>query len=353
MKILFIISTLSKGGAERVLSVLANHLSANHEISILKFDEEEPFYKISKDVKIYSTKSGVGERGKFGNLIKRFDKFIGVRKFLKKSEFDAVISFLDYVNILTLLANLGLKNKIIISEHTNHTFLKSPIWRVLKRILYPMASGLSVLSRYDLAHYQKFVKNVKVLQNPMFEFKQKELKKENIILAAGRLMSFKGFDTFLRALSLVDKEKLKGWRVVIAGDGEDREGLENLARELGVNVDFVGFVKDIETWYEKSKIVAVTSRAEGFCNVVMESIFFDCARISTDCIAGPAELIDDEKDGFLCEVDDEKMIAKRLEMLISDENLREKFIKNANLRRDEFRVETVGKKWIEFIKQSI
>lgn len=98
--------------------------------------------------------------------------------------------------MLTLLANSGLKNKIIISEHTNHTFLKSLVWRALKRITYPGAAGLSVLSKFDYDFYT-FVKKRAILQNPMFETSYKDnFKKENLILAAGRLINFKGFDIF-------------------------------------------------------------------------------------------------------------------------------------------------------------
>lgn len=353
MKICFVISGLSQGGAERVLSVLANYLSVRHEITILKFDENKPFYEILPDIEIISTHSGVGNKGFFGNLTKRFDKFLSIREFLKTHKFDVVISFLDAINVLTLLANSGLKNKIIISEHTNHTFLKSLVWRALKRITYPGAAGLSVLSKFDYDFYT-FVKKRAILQNPMFETSYKDnFKKENLILAAGRLINFKGFDIFLKAVSKISPEILKSWKIIIAGDGEERKNLENLARELNVNVCFAGFVKNIDELYAKAKIVVVTSRAEGFCNILMESIFFNCARISTNCVAGPSDLINDGVDGFLCAVDDENEIAKKLEILIKDENLRDKFVLAANRRRENFSVDNISGKWIKFIKECI
>lgn len=351
MKICFIISTLSKGGAERVLSVLASFLAQNHEICILKFDKNEPFYEVSSKVKIFSTESGVGEKGFFGNIFKRFSKIFAVRKFLKNGDFDAVVSFLDYVNILVILANFGLGRKLIISEHTNHTFLKSPVLRVLKRILYPFASGLAVLSQFDKNFYT-FAKKIEIIQNPFFgDISAKNFSKENLIISAGRLQNFKGFDTFLRALTKIEPQILKKWQIIIAGDGPERKNLEQQARNLGLNVKFLGFIKDIEKIYEKAKIVAVTSRAEGFCNILMESIYFGVVRISTDCIAGPSELIKDRIDGFLCEVDNEKQIAEKIEILMTDENLRAEFVKNADLRRENFSVETIAKKWINFIKE--
>ncbi|MBE7358827.1 glycosyltransferase [Campylobacter sp. RM12327] len=164
---------------------------------------------------------------------------------------------------------------------------------------------------------------------------------------------YKGFDIFIKAIAKIDPKILKNYKIVIAGDGNQREILENLAKNLELNIEFLGFIKDIQTVYQKAKIVVVTSRAEGFCNILMESIFFDIARISTDCNAGPIELIKDNFDGFLCRVDYVQQIADKIEILIKDENLRQKFIKNANLRRKNFTPQAVSQKWINFIKDSI
>ena len=196
MKIALVISSLGKGGAERVLSVLANYFCEQHDVCVIKFDAEEPFYKILPKVRVLSLDMGVGEQGILGNFTKRFNKIFALRKILKRREFDVVISFLDNTNVLTLIANLGLENKIIITEHTNHRFLKSPMWRALKRIFYPFADGLSVLSKFDFDHYT-YVQNRAIMPNPMFEIshaKDERPAKENIILAAGRLNAYKGFD---------------------------------------------------------------------------------------------------------------------------------------------------------------
>lgn len=355
MKIALVISSLGKGGAERVLSVLANYFCEQHDVCVIKFDAEEPFYKISPKARVLNLDLGVGERGIFGNFTKRFNKIFALRKILKRREFDVVISFLDNTNVLTLIANLGLENRIIITEHTNHRFLKSPMWRALKRIFYPFADGLSVLSKFDFDHYT-YVQNRAIMPNPMFEIshaKDERPAKENIILAAGRLNAYKGFDTLIKALALMDFNLLKEWKVVIAGDGPEQKSLESLAAKLRVNVQFIGFVRDIESLYERAKIVVVTSRAEGFCNILMESLFFGIARISTDCIAGPRELINDGVDGFLCPVGDSAQIAKKLEILMSDEKLRDTLVQNANKRTADFSIETIGKKWTDFINLSL
>ena len=352
MKILFVISALGKGGAERVLQVLANHFVKDHEIKILKFDSDEPFYEFSPKIEIKNLNLGVGNLGFFGNISKRFSKIFALRDELKNSDADIVISFLDNTNILTLIANFGIGKKIIITEHINYNFLQG-FWRVLRRLTYPFADGLTVLTKYDYERYP-YVKNRTIMPNPMFEIPEiSGFKKENLILSAGRLIPHKDFKTFLKALNLVDSKLLKGWKIVIAGDGSERENLQNLANKLNLNIDFVGFVSNLHEYYAKAKIIAVTSTQEGFCNILMESIYFDIARISTDCIAGPSELIESGKDGFLCEVGDEKGVAEKLELLIKDENLRQNLVKNANLRRNDFLAENICKKWVDFINLTL
>ncbi|MBQ7676331.1 MAG: glycosyltransferase, partial [Campylobacter sp.] len=258
----------------------------------------------------------------------------------------------DNTNILTLIANFGVGKKIIITEHINYNFLQG-FWRVLRRLTYPFADGLTVLTKYDYERYP-YVKNRTIMPNPMFEIPLNlGVQKENLILSAGRLIPHKDFKTFLKALNLVDIELLKNWKIVIAGDGTERENLQNLAKSLNLNVDFVGFVSNLHDFYQKAKILVVTSTQEGFCNILMEGIYFDIARISTDCIAGPSELIESGKDGFLCEVGDEKGVAEKLEILMRDENLQEEFIKNANLRRNDFLAENICKKWVDFINLTL
>lgn len=352
MKILFVISSLGKGGAERVLQVLANKFVKENEVKIIKFDDFEPFYKFDENIEIINLNLGTQNLGFFGNISKRFNKIFALRNELKKSDADIVISFLDNTNILSILANIGIKKKLIITEHINYNFLRG-FWRILRRFTYPYANGLTVLTKYDYERYT-YVENRTIMPNPMFEITQNsEFKKENVIIAPGRLIKHKAFDIFLYALKKVDKELLKNWRVIIAGDGDERENLQNLAKYLNLDVHFAGFVKNIDEYYKKSKIVVVTSRAEGFCNILMESIYFDIARISTDCIAGPSELIKDGFDGFLCEVDNINQIAQKLQILMQDENLQNDFVKNANLRRDDYSIDTISQKWLKFINLTL
>lgn len=343
---MFFISSLKQGGAERVASVLANYLSSSKfDIILVTFEKCENFYDILPNVKqicldVY--KNGI-------NLKSKFKKLFFIRKTIKQHNPDCAISFLCKTNLSVIISSLFLKINLIISEHSHYKF-SSKKERFLRRILYPFASKLVVLTKQDYKYYS-FVKNKKIIYNPFFMDK-KSLnldKKENIMLFVGRLEVVKGCDIFLKALRLIDRKLLKKWEILIIGDGSQKEILNKEALNLNLKVTFIGKSTKVEDFYKKAKILVLPSRSEGLSNVLIEAIFFKVARIATKC-SGPKELIKDRYTGLLCDIEDEKDLCFKMEMLMKDENLQEKLIQNAFLEKDKFCVENIVKQWIELIK---
>lgn len=336
MKILFIITNLQNGGAERVCVNLANYFCKFYEVSILKFDEENSVYPVEKDVNLINL-----------NLKKRgFNPFRIIKKIIAQKNFmsqnDICISFMNSTNILAIISNFFAKKPLIITEHTSYEncgfFLK-----IARRIFYPKADFLTLLTKKDLELFN-FVKNKAVIYNPVFgDFSQKNDKK-NLIIFVGRLIPLKGCDIFLKALKNVDKDLLYNWEIKILGDGEIKKELENLALKFNLNVEFLGNVKEISQFYKKAKIIVSTSLIEGLPNVLIESIFFEVARISTKT-RGANELIKDGFDGLLCEIGSYEEIAKSIEILIKKEKFRQILVENAKLRQKEFEIEEIKKSW--------
>ena len=221
MKILFVISTLRAGGAERVAALLASKFSLDHDVTLLKFDSAEPFYELSERVKLVNLSYGADEAGIIGNLKKRLGKILAIRKAVKEGGFDAAISFLDSTNALVLAATLGLKTPVIATEHTSFDAgIAAKIYEVLKRLFYPFASAVSVLTKTDAAHYAKYCKNVFVAYNPLFlRPAQKPAQKQNAVLFVGRLVAVKNCEAFVR---LAANFRGEGWEFCVAGDGAER-----------------------------------------------------------------------------------------------------------------------------------
>ncbi|WP_162165948.1 glycosyltransferase [Campylobacter fetus] len=348
MKVLFIISTLRAGGAERVASLLASEFAISNDVSLARFDNEKPFYELHDKVKLLSLDLGTGDYGFFGNLKKRFSKIFMIRKLIKNGEFDCVISFMDSTNLLVLLGSVFLKTKIIISEHSYHKFLSFK-WRVLKRLIYPFADGLSVLTKEDFEYY-KFVKNRAVIYNPMFfnvDIDTNELEKENIMIFVGRLIKAKGCDVFLEALSLI-KDELKDWKILVLGDGNEILNLKNLAKKINLNIEFCGMVNNISNYYKKAKILVLSSRSEGLGNAFIEAIFYNILRVSTPT-SGAKELIKDEFDGLISEDFSALSLSKKIKISLSGcDNL----VENAKLRQSEFEIKNIYNRWLNLIKEA-
>ncbi|MCD8212649.1 MAG: glycosyltransferase [Campylobacter sp.] len=348
MKALFVISTLRAGGAERVCALIASKFSEYHDVTLVKFDTDTPFYELNDRVNLINLANGVSERGTIGNLKKRLGKIFTLRNMIKKGEYDAVISFLDSTNLLVIASAFGLKTPVIISEHTSFDAPKKTIFKILKRVLYPYADALSVLTKSDARRYERFCKNVRVIHNPNFSRNDDkiELKKENLIIFAGRLNVLKNCEMFVRVAARLRRN---GYEFAVAGEGDQKSELENLSKKLGANVRFYGNLADIGELYAKAKILLSCSKFEGLGNTLIEAVGFDCARIATKT-SGAKELIKHEFDGFLCEIDDEKTMSETVLSLMQNEQKRIEICQNAKLRLNDFSLQNIYEQWLCLLK---
>ena len=332
MKLLFVITSLENGGAERVCASLANYFSAEHEVEILYFSGEI-FYEISPKVKL-------NKFTRNSRIPRLAAKLLAIRKRAKDA--DCVISFMDSTNILSIIATAFLGRKLIISEHSAHDFVGLK-WRVLRRIFYPFATALTVLSRSDFSYYS-FVKNKAIIYNPSIFKPSFGGQKEKLIIFVGRLEPVKGCDIFLRALALL---RLDDFKLLVLGAGSQKQSLQNLSEKLGLkNLEFLGSVSDIQNYYKKAKIIVSSSRFEGLGNALIESAFFDCIRVATPT-AGALELLEDGKNGFISSDFSEQALAKAiLKALNADESV----LENTRAESEKFSLENIAAKWWELIK---
>ncbi len=354
MKIAFIIATLNSGGAERVLVTLANALCKEHEISIIKFHQGDSFYKLENEIELI-TLAQFRFDTLYHKIASRFKKYFALRKALKESKADIFISFLDTTNIACIFAKFGLKTPLIISEHSNEAYLKSKIWRFLRRASYPFCDALSVLGSSDKAYYEKFVKRVKLLLNPCHFSDEIPLnssfEKENSVLFIGRLDYNKNPVMFLKAIANLPKNLQANYEFIIAGDGELRQELEYKAKSLGIKVKFLGRVENVRILYEKAKVLCLCSFVEGLPTVLIESLYFEVCRISSSYYNGAKDLIKDNYDGFLVGCDDEITLAKKLEFVLNDEKFRKEIATNAKKRCKDFDILHIKNEWLRLIAE--
>ncbi|MEU5213082.1 glycosyltransferase family 4 protein [Streptomyces sp. NPDC020742] len=151
-----------------------------------------------------------------------------------------------------------------------------------------------------------------------------------VIAAAGRLVRGKRFDLLIEAFSAV-AAKHPDWRLRIHGGGAERERLQGLIDGLGLNerAELTGPRSPIEAEFAKASIVASASDAESFGMTLVEAMRCRVPVVSTNCPLGPAEIIDDGRNGLLVPAGDGQALAAGLVDLIEDPHRRQKMAEAA------------------------
>ncbi|HEX4935977.1 MAG TPA: glycosyltransferase [Gemmatimonadaceae bacterium] len=162
-----------------------------------------------------------------------------------------------------------------------------------------------------------------------------------VIVAVGRLVHLKGYDLLLHALARLRRSR--DVRLVIVGEGPEREPLEQLARQLQVleHVTFIGGVTNPWRYMAQGDVLALTSRTEAFPNVLGEAMALGVPVLSTDCTGGIRECLQDGACGLIVPPEDVGAMAEGLERLLGDAALRARLAAAGTARIAEFDLPTV------------
>lgn len=166
-----------------------------------------------------------------------------------------------------------------------------------------------------------------------------------VVLAAGRLEPQKDFATLLRAFARVRRRR--DVRLAVLGEGRQRAALQALARELAVDdaVDMPGFVANPWAYMARAALFVLSSRFEGFSNVLVEAMTCGCPVVSTDCPSGPAEILGGGQYGKLVPVGDAAALADAIEQALDDPPDRARL----QARAQEFSVERARDRYLALL----
>lgn len=357
MRITLVISSLTAGGAERVMTIMANYWAAKGwGITLLTMDSgKDPFYKLHPDV-LYCPLGTAGISSNTFQSVKNNIRRIRVlRKAIVESAPQAVISFIDQVNIITILATIGLCVPMIVSERIDPAYHSiGKVWNILRNIFYPLSSGVVVQTENALKFFPPSVRRLgKIIPNPVAvpdNFKicsgKETVNGEKVVMAMGRLCEQKGFDILLKAFSVV-APNFNEWKLIIWGEGHLRQYLENLNIQLGLKgrVFLPGRTKEPYVALKSADLFVMSSLYEGFPNALCEAMALGVPVISTDCPSGPGEIIRDGLDGVLVPPGDVDALAGVLERLMSDEKERKRIAARAPEVIERFGLEKVMGIW--------
>ncbi|MDE4085890.1 glycosyltransferase [Planococcus maritimus] len=304
--IAFIIPTLSKGGAERVVTTLTN--SQNEDIDILVYHRVENEYKTKGNIINLEIDPSPKISGKLVNVVK---KVIKLKSIKRKNKYKTLISFLDNPNLINILT-MSKSCKTIVSIRNKQSMeyrgIAKIIHRNVVRYFYSKADTIVAISegvKKDLIDNFGIPKEkVKVIYNPIdLKEIQKLAKLESSIninrdskleiVTLGRLVEQKGHTYLIKALSEYILNVDKSIHLTILGDGPKNQEIlyliENLKMENYVTI--IPFQQNPFSIIKDADLFVLSSIYEGFGNVIVEAVALGLPIISTDCEAGPREIL--------------------------------------------------------------
>ncbi len=357
LRILTFIDTLGPGGAERVMSVLARSLiDAGHGVSIATLsDPSTDFYDLDPRVERMS----IGLLGPAGSPVAaaalNVRRARRIRRLLATMRPDVGLSFIDRMNVIVLAANRGVGVPIVVAERTDPRFYPlRPSLRVLRRRLYPRAAAIvvqtqAVADRWAADRFPSA--EVHVIPNPVaVPPPSRPTERRPVYVGVGRLTPEKGFDRLIAAFASVATE-LPDWSLRIHGEGPERDRLREQASTAGVGqrVTFPGITRDIVDVLRECGVFVLSSRFEGFPNVLLEAMGSGTPAISFACPSGPDEIIEDGVSGLLVPKDDVAQLAAAMRRMALDDALRRRVGDGGIAAVSRFRPELVASRWEELL----
>ena len=361
MKLLLLTTDITiVGGVENVISKLTDYFVEyyGYEVEIVSLygnynNKIKPYFKFNNKVKLsFANLEPIPRNNKLDELTKDFKLKKDIKNIIKNREFDIIMTFHYSISIAVILNKRYIRGKIVVTEHGDYYYGIGRLDILKRKITYRIADKVVVLTEYNRKKYEKFLKNVEVINNPRpFNTIKRSNQMNKRIITAGRLEYEKGFDRIIDVFN--DKYiKSSGWRLDIYGDGSQKDNLINKIKELNLEdkVRILPFTKNIKEEFLKSSIYVLPSRTEAFGMVLLEAMECGLPCISFDT-PGPKEIIKNEQDGFIISDNNNDLFRDKLKILINDKEKRILFSKNSKKNVERFDIKNISDKWKNLFEQ--
>jgi GalNAc-alpha-(1->4)-GalNAc-alpha-(1->3)-diNAcBac-PP-undecaprenol alpha-1,4-N-acetyl-D-galactosaminyltransferase len=355
--IALVIADLGSGGAQRVLTTLANEWCLRGlKITLISLSEPETdFFTLAPGISRLSVGGTGSSRSIVHSVLANIQRLTRLRRLVRETGAPTVISFVGTMNILVIIATRGLGLNVIISERNDPTRQHlPPFWQILRRLTYGLADTVTANSQVALIYLEKYVSRHKLafVPNPVTHAPTDtdELPRQPIILMVARFNRQKAHDIMLEAFSLISKE-VPDWQLELIGTGELEQDLRQQAEQLGISsrVVWTGQVSDTFAHYRRASIFALPSRYEGTPNALMEAMSTGLPSITTDTSPGALVFVDDGVTGLVIPSEDPRALADALRKLIDNQELRDRLGEAGSKRLSEFKLENVMEIWNSFL----
>ncbi len=375
------INSLTSGGAERILAIVANELVAqNIKVNLLCI-ENDNVYRLPKEVKV----TYLSKLSKHDSNLKKFLYLpllaLRLKRYIKKNNTHLIQSHIYRANFTNLLAKLfGAKHQVQVVEVTsignlkNGSFAKKINFYLIK-LLYRYANKVIFISQKMKEEFLKnfpYIDDYTVINNPHNIEKIEQLSQEKIenftfqkgkkyLVTVGRLSPEKRLYSVIDTLKELDKDI----ELLIIGDGVEEQSLKAYTKEqnLLARVHFLGRVDNPFKYIKSSDIFILASEGEGFPNVIIESMVCGTPVISTDCLTGPREIlapttdinfqlkedIEVAKYGILYPIDNINSLKKAIKLLLNDNKLYKSYQKNGQIEAQRYSVKNIINQYKEVL----
>lgn len=303
MKILFLLSSMEAGGAERVAALLASAWADRGDDVILMptfSGGGNCAYSLSPSVELRFLSDIVGSNPS------KLARLKALRRSIKGAHPDVILSFLPHVNTAALAAAAGLGIPVIACERTYPPLLQPPLplfYRIARRLSYPFAAALVGQTETTAAWLRARGGRalIRTIPNPVADplpstppaLRPAEVlaPDRKLVLWAGRFEESKRADVLIDAFARI-AGTVPDWDVVLLGDGPARSSAIALARHHGLEgrIHLPGFAGNLADWYRRADVFVMTSSYEGFPNALLEAMAQGLPSIAFDVLTGPAEL---------------------------------------------------------------
>lgn len=357
-KVFFLINSMDGGGAEKAIKIIVENLDQERFQPTLVLIEKNVVYDLPKNIEVvFLTHQKVARLALAGAMV----NFIFQ---LWRNKPDIIVSTLEKSHYLNILSRPFYNKAIrVINEQVDtltHYKGNSRKINLLKRFVAAGDYQLFI-SRGIVESWKKvisFKREPTVISNPI-DFDEIDQKKiielpqeyypvfqKPVIITAGRLAEQKAQHVMLDAFAKVTHDT----HLVILGMGPLEESLKQQCYKLGIEkrVFFLGFQKNPFQFFAKSDLFVLSSAWEGFGNVIPEAMRCNLPVVSTNAPSGPSEILGDDAFGFLVNVGDSDALAEKINLLLSDRALYEKYKALAYQRSEEFSKVNIVQKYEAF-----
>ena len=343
----FVIGGMTRGGAERVISILSNYYaSQGWKVDIVMLLNNEVNYELNPNIRLIDMTMNNESR------IKSAPKWvIEFRKYVKENNPDIIVSFVARINIVVLLATFGLNTPVIISERNDPAADgRSKIIDIATKLLYRKAKAIVYQTERAQNYFRGKIRSLGVIiPNPISITCVAE-KTKNKIVSVGRLAPQKNQKLLIDSFNEVVKTHPE-YSLYIYGDGSLKEELETQIKYLRLEnkVFLPGNKPDVHKEISDAKIFVLSSDYEGLSNAMLEAMMMGFPCICTNC-AGADEYIINGENGMLVPIKDKNSMVKAINYLIENSDATINMGEKAKESVGKCSVESIMKEWNKLIE---